>query len=100
MSIGPIIVFWLCIALVCGLIGATVCGALAPGRGRSVLAWVVIGFLCGASFGPIGFTLAAVVLLVGPDLRRKSRCPRCGQYPPDRLPACSRCGLPFAPPRA
>jgi hypothetical protein len=99
MDVGPIILFYLCLALVVGVISAAICGAIAPSRGHSVGTWAIIGFLAGASLGPIGLGIALVVLFAQPNRKRQMvYCPRCAQPLPYPVPACPRCGLSFVPP--
>jgi len=82
-----------------GVISAAICGAIAPSRGHSAGTWAVIGFLAGASLGPIGLGIALVVLFAQPNRKRQMvYCPRCAQPLPYPVPACPRCGLSFVPP--
>jgi hypothetical protein len=96
MDVGPIILFYLCLALIMGVIGAAVCGAIAPGRGRSAGMWAIIGFFLGAGMGPIGIGVALAGLFAQPNLKQQTAyCSRCGQALPYPVPACPRCGLSF-----
>ena len=98
MDIWPIILFWLCLSLVSGVIGAVICGAIAPSRGHSAGTWAIIGFFAGAGLGPIGICIAFIALLAQPNRKRQMPyCPRCAQPLPYPVPACPRCGLSFVP---
>jgi hypothetical protein len=99
MDVGPIILFYLCLSLVVGVIGAAICGAIAPSRGRSAGIWAVIGFFAAAGLGPIGMGIALIALFAQPNLKgQMAYCPRCAQPLPYFVPACPRCGLSFVPP--
>ena len=101
MDLGPIIVFWLCAALVVGVVSAVLCGAIAPSRGHSARTWAIIGFVAGGGFGPIGTGIALIALLAQPNRKQQvAYCPRCAQPIPYPMPVCPRCGLSFVPPYA
>jgi hypothetical protein len=98
MDLGPIILFWLCIALVECVISAVACAAIAVSRGRSVANWAIIGFFASAGLGPFGIGIALVALFAQPNLKQqRAWCPRCAQPLPHPVPACPRCGLNFVP---
>jgi hypothetical protein len=98
MDLGPIILFWLCIALAMGVIGAVLCGAIAPSRSHSAGTWGLIGFFLGAWLGPVGIGVALAGLFAQPNRKRQTAyCSRCAQALPDPVPVCPRCGLDLMP---
>jgi hypothetical protein len=99
MDVGPIILFYLCFALVESVISAAICGAIASSRGRSAVSWAIIGFFAAAGLGPFGIGIALIALFAQPNRKpQMAYCPRCAQPLPYPVPACPRCGLSFVPP--